>query len=72
MACRTRRRYPTELDAKLALASTQYPSRRARSRDEIRYYLCPYCRNYHLTSAPLHRQDGGDDSATSPTSGPSK
>lgn len=41
-------RYRNELDAKLALASTQR-SRNPR-RKERRYYRCPECKSWHLTS----------------------
>lgn len=41
-------RYRTKLDAKLALASTQR-SRNPR-REEHRYYRCPACKGWHLTS----------------------
>ena len=41
-------RYRTKLDAKLALASTQR-SRNPR-REERRYYRCPACKGWHLTS----------------------
>ena len=41
-------RYRTKLDAKLARASTQR-SRNPR-REERRYYRCPACKGWHLTS----------------------
>lgn len=41
-------RYRTLLDAKIALADTH---RNPKSkRDEKRYYRCPYCDGWHLTS----------------------
>ncbi|KFI50058.1 hypothetical protein [Bifidobacterium biavatii] len=44
-------RYSTELDAKIALASTRRARRGAVSaKEECRYYLCPQCHGYHLTS----------------------
>jgi hypothetical protein len=44
--CPTRKvRYPSQIDAKLALVRT-----RAKDRDEKRYYYCRQCGGYHLTS----------------------
>lgn len=46
-------RFRTELDAKIALAGTQRQRRgRARTKEEKRYYRCPQCHGYHLTSKP--------------------
>nr|WP_243394815.1 hypothetical protein [Bifidobacterium imperatoris] len=48
-------RFRTELDAKIALASVQRQRRgRVRDKDEKRYYLCPQCHGYHLTSKPRY------------------
>lgn len=49
MACRTgKRRYATELDAKIKLALIpDSPNRR-----ELRAYLCPFCCGWHLTHQP--------------------
>lgn len=48
--------YPTELEAKIALASTQLSSKSHRStssnRDEKRVYECEFCGHWHLTSRP--------------------
>lgn len=53
-------RYSTELDAKIALASTRRARRGSPSgKEECRYYLCPQCRGYHLTSkGRRNSQDG--------------
>ncbi len=45
----SKRRLPTELDAKIALASTFAHGRPGR-RHEVRYYRCGRCRGFHLTS----------------------
>ncbi|KAB7790728.1 PDDEXK family nuclease [Bifidobacterium leontopitheci] len=48
-----KRRYRTKLDAKIALASARKLKRGpARPKDERRYYFCPDCYGYHLTSKP--------------------
>lgn len=41
-------RYSSELNAKIALASTQ--GRRNSAREECRVYKCPHCFGWHLTS----------------------
>lgn len=47
--CKTgKARYKDELDAKIALASTQRS--RTKSHQESRVYKCPFCRGWHLTS----------------------
>lgn len=50
----TKRRYRTELDAKIALASTARKAATGRkqhdNRDECRTYRCPVCKGWHLTS----------------------
>lgn len=43
-----KRRLPTRLDAKIALASTHRSG--LSRREEKRYYWCADCRGYHLTS----------------------
>jgi hypothetical protein len=43
-------RYRNELDAKIALWSTS-----RRDRDECRYYRCPRCGGFHLTSKGKRR-----------------
>lgn len=48
-------RFGTELDAKIALANTQGVAASARHRPEDRrgeqrYYRCPACKGWHLTS----------------------
>lgn len=40
--------FPTDLDAKIALASRVW-----KDKGEVRYYKCPYGRHYHLTSMSL-------------------
>ena len=47
-----KRGFKEEIDAKIALASTQ--SKKNSKREECRIYLCPSCNNYHLTSSPLY------------------
>lgn len=43
--------FPTELEAKLALAQIQREKRRnVKHRKECRYYECEHCGGYHLTS----------------------
>ena len=42
--------YQDELGAKMALADAQ--NRPSGRRMELRYYRCPACRMYHLTSQP--------------------
>lgn len=42
-------RYRTELDAKIALASTNASARKRRG--ETAYYRCPQCKGWHLTSS---------------------
>lgn len=47
-----KRRFPTEIDAKIALASAQRLRHgSARPKDECRYYRCPHCAGFHLTSS---------------------
>lgn len=41
-------RYKDELGAKIALASTQQPTRKAK-REEKSVYRCSKCKDYHLT-----------------------
>lgn len=45
-------RYRTLLDAKMALAKT-YTSNKP-TRNEKRYYLCPFCKGFHLTSETMN------------------
>lgn len=47
MKCR-KRRLPDEIAAKLALESAK--RRSGWKRQEVRFYLCPICKGYHLTS----------------------
>lgn len=48
-ACLTgKRRYPTKLDAKIALADILRRDRKQRR--EQRIYRCPSCNGFHLTS----------------------
>lgn len=50
MKCR-KLRYPTRVDAEIALASTSMKSKRGlRHRRESRVYRCPDCKGYHLSS----------------------
>lgn len=44
--CPTKARYNDELAAKIALAEVQSKP----GHDEKRYYLCPFCHGFHLTS----------------------
>lgn len=55
--CRTgKRRYRNEAEAKAALMSARSRGRmddpKAERRREDRYYPCPICGGFHLTSAP--------------------
>lgn len=52
--CRTRKKvYPTQLDATAELlAIAKRPELLGRGKQETRSYHCPFCRGYHLTSAP--------------------
>lgn len=55
MATKTRcgkRRYRTELEAKIALAGVQRrrETRHDTGKEERRYYRCPACAGYHLTA----------------------
>lgn len=52
-------RYRTSLDAKIALAKT-HRSRKPK-RDEKRYYRCPYCDGWHLTSKEWKPNKGVSD-----------
>jgi hypothetical protein len=45
-----KRRYDTEEEAEQELLSCW--RKRRRTRIETRYYLCPLCEGYHLTSKP--------------------
>lgn len=47
-----KRKFRTELDAKIALVSSYYKShiKNNKRRKEIRYYWCDKCKAYHLTS----------------------
>lgn len=49
----TKVRYRTKLDAMIALASTQRSQET--KREERRFYRCPDCRGWHLTSQKKHR-----------------
>lgn len=55
--CR-KRRYKTKTDAMIALSRTQLREATSRKhtrstdREETRYYHCPHCRGWHLTSTP--------------------
>lgn len=50
MACRTgKRRYDTELDAKIKLALMDPDNG---NRHELRVYLCEFCCGWHLTRQP--------------------
>ncbi|AOZ63843.1 hypothetical protein SEA_WEASELS2_265 [Rhodococcus phage Weasels2] len=44
----TKKRYRDELNAKIALMNTSL--RDKEKRKECRYYKCPKCRGFHLTS----------------------
>lgn len=46
--CR-KRRYRDEVAAKLALATIQREDKAHRPDQEVRAYLCPACRGFHLT-----------------------
>lgn len=48
-------RYRDELGARIALAST-HRSNDPR-REECRYYRCPFCHGYHLTSRPIYEEN---------------
>jgi len=49
-----KRRYPTQAAAADALLSTKIVGalRGKQKRQECRYYLCPDCKGWHLTSKP--------------------
>lgn len=49
--CRGKKKLRTKLDAKIALASTQFKRRRTYYA-ESRYYFCATCDAWHLTSQP--------------------
>ena len=57
MGCK-KRTYPSEIDAKLALAETKR-KRRPREKEEDRYYKCSRCWGWHLTSAPYNPKKKG-------------
>lgn len=43
-------RFPTELDAKIALMKIQHKDNPRRLKQEKRVYLCAECAQWHLTS----------------------
>ena len=48
-------RFRTELDAKIALSGARRQRRGStQAKDVRRYYLCPQCHGYHLTSKPYY------------------
>lgn len=46
----SKRRYRSEIDAKIALAKIQWQDKSRREKIETRVYKCPKCRGFHLTS----------------------
>jgi hypothetical protein len=48
--CRGKRKFQTELDAQLALASIRRQGLRPTGKREQRCYSCPHCGAWHLTS----------------------
>ena len=65
-----KRKFKTELDAKIALVSSYYKRhiKNNKKRREIRYYWCKECSAYHLTSKEginaTNRTDGDKPLAT--------
>ncbi|PLS30865.1 DNA mismatch endonuclease Vsr [Bifidobacterium margollesii] len=61
-------RFKTELDAKIALAGARRQRRGpARQKDEQRYYRCPECHGYHLTSKPYRGRNRKEPNASKTT-----
>jgi hypothetical protein len=50
-----KRRYSTANDAALALSMARSSVNRTGQANEIRYYQCPHCHAWHLTSKPMMR-----------------
>lgn len=51
-----KRRFDTEHDAQVALVDAVIGRNRGKGqRHEVRFYICPRCTGWHLTSAPLRR-----------------
>lgn len=58
--CKTgKRRYGSELGAKIALTSTW--ASRKKKRQETRVYRCSFCEGWHLTSQPQRAAREGKD-----------
>lgn len=45
-----KRRFPSKIDAKMAMADIMARDSTSRSHQEKRIYFCPKCKGYHLTS----------------------
>ena len=61
-------RFKTELDAKIALAGARRQRRGpARQKDEQRYYRCPECHGYHLTSKPYRGRNRRESNVSKTT-----
>lgn len=53
----TKRRFKTDVDAKIAMAKIQWKDKPSRLKMEQRVYLCPSCKGYHLTSKATWVED---------------
>ena len=52
----TKRRFRSEIDAKIVLSRVQWQDKPTREKVEQRVYRCNICRGYHLTSQPQRTQ----------------
>lgn len=57
-SCRTgKMRFPTEIEAMIALADTNRGNAKS-GRAESRYYRCPMCQGWHMTSQDYRPRSG--------------
>ena len=67
MAC-TKKRFPTEKEAKYALVDVMIKHNRGQNkRKECRYYRCANCHGWHLTSQPFDPAKHSASSRPDPT-----
>lgn len=60
-ACTGKRRFATEIDAKIALSRIDRAGDdQDRQKVPSRAYRCKSCKGWHLTSMPLGKAEGGD------------
>lgn len=55
-----KRRFKTDVDAKIVLSRIQWKDNASRKSTEKRSYHCPICNGYHLTSKPLRQAPTSD------------